>query len=416
MAVTEKYLPRLVDDLLATLITQLPALLIVGPRATGKTTTAERLARTVVALDQPAQAAVVRLDPDAVVRGLAEPILIDEWEVAPEILGAVKRAVDREPRSGRFLVTGSVRGDLDSENWPGTGRLVRVDMSGLTVAELEGHVTAVPLLDRLADGDLGQLTAPGDRVDIRDYLAMAARGGFPELALRTPPGLRGRWLRSYVDQVLTRDLAGLSPRRDPDPVRRYLEAYALNTAGVVDQRSLMAGAGVARATADASESVLSNLLMIARMPAWWTNRLKRLAKSPKRFIMDPAVAMSIINITPAGLMRDANLLGRILETFVVAQVRAELSRCETLPRLYHLRQEDGRREVDLIVEYGVGRILGIEIKATSAPSPHDARHLGWLRDQLGDRFVGGLVLHTGPRVFALGDRIIAAPISCLWTA
>jgi hypothetical protein len=87
-----------------------------------------------------------------------------------------------------------------------------------------------------------------------------------------------------------------------------------------------------------------------------------------------------------------------------------------LPRLYHLRQEDGRREVDLIVEYGVGRILGIEIKATSAPSPHDARHLGWLRGQLGDRFVGGLVLHTGPRVFALGDRIIAVPISCLWTA
>lgn len=413
---SQAYLPRLIDQLLVDLLADLPALLIVGPRATGKTTTAARLARTVLALDQPEQAAVVRLDPDRAIEGLAEPVLIDEWQVVPEVLGAVKRALDREPRPGRFLVTGSVRGDLEVENWPGTGRLVRVDMSGLTVAELQRQVASAPLLDRLAGGDFTHLAVPAERVDLRGYLALAARGGFPELALRTPPQRRARWLRSYVDQVLTRDVHELSERRDPERMRRYLEAYALNTAGVVDQQRLMTASGVARETADAYESLLSNLLVVEATPAWWTNRLKRMAKSSKRFIVDPAVAMSLIGVNVDGLMRDAGLLGRILETFVFAQLRAELSRCESLPRLFHMRQEDGRREADLVVEYGGGRILGIEIKATSAPGPDDARHLGWLRDQLGDRFVGGLVLHTGPRQFELSDRVVAAPISSLWTS
>jgi hypothetical protein len=79
----------------------------------------------------------------------------------------------------------------------------------------------------------------------------------------------------------------------------------------------------------------------------------------------------------------------------MGQLRAELPRCDSRPRLYHLRDQDGRREVDIIVEYGGGRVLGLEVKATSAPKPADGRHLSWLRDELGDRFIGGIVLHTG---------------------
>lgn len=358
----------------------------------------------------------MRLDPDRALAGLAEPVLIDEWQVVPEVLGAVKRSVDREPHPGRFIVTGSARGDLEAENWPGTGRLVRIDMTGLAVAEIERKIAAIPLIDRLSGGDLSQVVAPAERVDIRGYLALAARGGFPELALRTSARRHARWLQSYVDQVLTRDVSDLSLRRDPDRIRRYLQAYALNTAGVCDQRTLMSAAGIARMTADAYEALLSNLLVVESIPAWWNNRLKRMAKSPKRFVRDPAVAMSVIGVTVDGLMRDANLLGRTLETFVLAQLRSEQPRCETLPRFYHLRQDDGRREVDLLVEYGAGRMLGVEVKASSAPGPPDARHLAWLRDQLGNRFVGGLVLHTGPRVVPLDERILAAPISCLWTS
>src|SRR5256885_4001 len=100
----ERYVSRLVDVRLRELFAQLPAVLITGPRATGKTTTARALAATFVRLDREAEATVFRADPDAALRGLPEPVLLDEWQVVPGILGAVKRAVDDDPRPGRFLL------------------------------------------------------------------------------------------------------------------------------------------------------------------------------------------------------------------------------------------------------------------------------------------------------------------------
>lgn len=114
-------------------------------------------------------------------------------------------------------------------------------------------------------------------------------------------------------------------------------------------------------------------------------------------------------------MRDHDLLGRLLDTFVAAQIRAELPACASRPRLYHLRTEGGRHEIDLIVELSADRIIGIEIKAAAAVGEADARHLVWLRDALGPRFVHGLILHTGPGLFAIADRITAAPIATLWS-
>jgi len=123
-----RYKERAADRLIHELLLELPALLVVGPRATGKTTTASRHAATTIQLDRPGEAAAFRADPDAALRGLEEPVLLDEWQAAPEVLGAVKRAVDADPRPGRFLLTGSVRADLDAPTWPGTGRLVRVPL------------------------------------------------------------------------------------------------------------------------------------------------------------------------------------------------------------------------------------------------------------------------------------------------
>src|SRR4051812_20869154 len=122
------YQPRLVDSLVDELFSQLPALMVIGARATGKTTSAERRAASIVRLDREAEATAFLADPDAALGGLAEPVLLDEWQAVPGVLGAVKRAVDADPRAERFLLTGSVRAQLENETWPGTGRLVRVAM------------------------------------------------------------------------------------------------------------------------------------------------------------------------------------------------------------------------------------------------------------------------------------------------
>lgn len=406
------YLPRLVDPLLDRLLSELPAVFVTGPRATGKTTTATRRAATIVRLDREAEAAAFRADPDAALRDRAEPVLLDEWQVVPGVLAAVKRAVDADPRPGRFIVTGSARGELDGELWPGTGRLVRVPMTGMTVRELSGGLPAAPFLDLVARGDQPAPASPTP--DLRGYIEIALRGGFPEAALAVGDETRRDWLESYVHHLVTRDAAQVEYGRDPARLRRYFEAYALNTAGVVEEKTLLEAAGINRKTAQAYERLLGSLLVVESLPAWASNRLKRLVLTPKRYLVDPALAAGVLRIDIDHVLRDGNLLGRLLDTLVVAQLRAEIPVAATRPRLHHLRQQQGRLEVDVLAELAGGRLVGIEVKATAAPGSSDARHLAALRDAEPGRFAAGVVLHTGPRTFGLGDRIWAAPISSVW--
>lgn len=406
------YLERSVDPLLASLLDELPAVLLVGARATGKTTTAARHASTIVRLDRPAEAIAFRADPDAALRGLSEPVLIDEWQVVPEVLGALKRTIDADPRPGRYLVTGSVRADLEATTWPGTGRLVRIPLYPMTVAEQLGHPAVTPLLDRLADGT--DPAVPDDPPDLRGYVELALRGGFPEASIRLSPEARQRWLDSYVDQLLTRDAELVDGGRDPARLRRYFEAYALNSAGLVEDKTLYDAAGINRRTALAYERLLTNLMVVDAIPAWTSNRLKRLVLTGKRYLTDPALLAGVLRLDTSAVMRDGDLLGRVLDTFVAAQLRVEATVARTRPRLHHLRQEQGRHEIDLLAELGAERVIGVEVKADSAPTNDAARHLVWLRDQLGDRFTAGVVLHTGARVYRLAERVVAAPISTLW--
>jgi hypothetical protein len=407
------YRPRLVDRLLDDLLAELPALFVTGPRATGKTTTAARRARSIVHLDREAEAIAFRADPDAAMRGLPEPILLDEWQAVPGVLGAVKRAVDTRPEPGRYLVTGSVRSDVEGELWPGTGRLTRIPMFGMTIREQLGLGSFVPFFDRVAAGE--DLAPAVDTPDLRGYVDLLLRSGFPEPTLRLAESPRRRWLDSYVEHLLTRDAEQVDRGRDPWRLRRYLEALALNTAGIVDDRTLFEAAGINRKTALAYERLLVNLAVVEAIPAWTSNRLKRLVLSPKRYVVEPALVGTVLGINVDFVIRNGDLLGRLLDTFVAAQLRAELASASSRPRLYHLRQQQGRFEVDLLAELGGGRLIGIEVKADAAPSADSARHLAALRDRYPETFVAGIVLHTGPRAYRLGDRLAAAPISTLWS-
>ena len=221
-------------------------------------------------------------------------------------------------------------------------------------------------------------------------------------------------MHSYLGQMFTRDPETIGPSRDPVRLRRYFEAYALNSGGIAADKTIYDAADVNSKTAAAYKRLFENLMVIDELPAWTSNRLKRLTLASKRSVVDSGLWASALQIDRAAVRSDGGLLGRLLDIFVIAQLRAEVETAASRPRLYHLRQEHGHHEVDVVAELGARRIIGIEIKATSAPKSRDARHLAWLRDQLGDRFVAGVVLHTGPRPFKLDDGIIAAPICTLW--
>ncbi len=410
------YLPRLVDPVLDDAMAGLPAVLLVGPRATGKTTSARRHARSVLRLDQPAQAMVVRADPDAAIADRPSPLLIDEWQLVPEVLGAVKRSIDDAPVPGRYILTGSVRAELTGAGWPATGRVVRIPMLGLTQRELHGATAARSVISRWFEGDPGPGRLPLTVPDLRDYIAMALQGGFPEVALRVPQRLRSRWLGGYVDQVIGRDAQEAGQDRDPRRLLRYLQAIAANTAGVVDHKTLYDAAGIDRQTAVAYDSLLEVLFVTEQVPAWSTNRISRLTRAAKRYLVEPALVGPLIGLDEQGALRDIDVLGRLLDTFVIAQLRAELDVADPRTTMHHLRLEHGRREVDLVLEAADGRVVGVEVKASAAPTAAMARHLMWLRDEFGEAFVLGVLLHTGPAPIRLAPKIVALPIWTLWAA
>ncbi|HET8641689.1 MAG TPA: DUF4143 domain-containing protein [Pseudonocardiaceae bacterium] len=410
------YLPRLIDLELREVLAAHPAVLVVGPRACGKTTSTRRVCHSIVRLDVPAQATAVHADPDVALRGLAEPILIDEWQLVPEILGAVKRAVDEDPRPGRFVLTGSSQADLSATGWPATGRIVRLTMYPLTGRERHGDPASPSLVDRLLAEGVDAFATDPSRWDLHGYLTDALTSGWPEALRVSGERARDRWLTSYVDHLVTREAPSLGVARDPVRMRRYLQAIAANTAGVPSHKLLYDAAGIGRTAAAAYDDLLDALFVTQRVPAWAGNRMDRAVHLPKRYLIDPGLLGALLRIDIRRAFRDGDLLGRILDTYVTAHIRAECAASVVGADLFHIRDANGRHEVDLLAEGRDGSVIAIEIKATAAPSPADARHLEWLKDRLGPTFVAGLVVHTGPRVLHLAERITAVPVSHLWSS
>jgi predicted AAA+ superfamily ATPase len=189
---------------------------------------------------------------------------------------------------------------------------------------------------------------------------------------------------------------------------------AANTAGVVPHKTLYDAAGVTRRTGERYDSLLELLFLTEQLPSWSSNRLNRLTRTPKRHLVEPALLAPLLGVDPRSALRDVDLLGRLLDTFVLSQLRTERESSSMAPLLYHLRQEHGRREIDLIAEAPDGRIVAIEVKATSAPDRASAEHLVWLKEQLGENLVTGIVFHAGPKVVRIEESIWALPISSIW--
>lgn len=401
------------DPLLRGLLADFAAVLVLGPRASGKTTTAARMAKTIFRLDRAGDVAALSADAEDVLSESAKPVLIDEWQLLPDVLSAVKRLVDADPTPGQFVLTGSARTDA-ARSWPATGRVVRTTQYGLSERELRSRVGLESFFDLAFSGKLGRLKSFDYPLRPREYVELALRGGFPDVALHSTTQRRERWLRSYIEQSLTHDAPLLGEDRDPRLVQRYLRALAANTAGVVEHKTLFDAAGVTRRTGERYDSLLEALFLTEQVSAWSSNQLNRLTRSPKRYVVEPALLGPLLGVEARGVLRSADLLGRLLDTFVLAQLRVERECAKVAPSLYHLRQEHGRREIDLVAEAPDGRVVAIEVKASTAPDRASADHVIWLRDQLGTDFVTGIVFHTGPTAFRLEERVFALPLAAIW--
>ncbi len=408
-----KRYPRIIERLLQQeLLRVYPAVLLVGARGVGKSTSAGRFADTTIDLSMPGPRLAAHQDPDGLLAASRGTVVIDEWQEAPEILGAVKRVVDTVGAGAtvRYILTGSVRAVHQVATWPGTGRVIRVRMSGLTQGEIE-HDHVYNPIEKLFSADE---TPFGGACDLTraDYLKRIVAGRFP-YALRFSGRYRARWFASYVDQLTEYDapqIAVKTPR--PTKLRSVLASCAARTGQVLNQVSTARDAGVSSITAEAHIRLLEDLSIIARVPAWHSKRLYRLIRSPKVHVVDPGLAAHLLHADEDTLARDASLVGQLFGTFVISELRPHLEAVSTTTDMFHFRDRSGR-EIDCVLERG-GRVVGLEIKSSTKVDRHDAKSLIWLRDQLGDRFHLGVVLYTGQFPFRIGDRLWAAPVGALW--
>jgi uncharacterized protein len=419
------YVDRVLDSPLSDLLQALPAIAIEGPRAVGKTETATRRAATILALDDPAEMNLLAANPERLDR-LSEPILIDEWQRLPAVWDWVRRAVDRDPRPARFLLTGSAT-PTSAPTHSGAGRIIRLRMRPMTLAERKLAAPAISLR-ALLTGERAEIGGDST-LRLGDYVEELVSSGFPALR-QLPTRAREAALDGYLQGILEHDFAelGYTVRR-PATLRAWLTAYAAATSttasynAILDASTSLIADKPAKTTALAYRDVLSKLWLLDEVPAWTgsSSSLATLAHAPKHHLADPALAARLLGVGSAALMdfphhgppiaREGSLLGSLFESLITLCVRvyAEASRAT----LHHLRTRRGEHEVDLIVRRDDGRFVAIEVKLGSDVTNDDVQHLRWLSAKVGEALLDSVVVTTGPGAYRRSDGIAVVPAALL---
>jgi len=397
-------LPRHVVRSLEERLRVMPAVVVTGARQTGKSTLVRELVaggRTYHSLDDLDVLDVARRDPGVLVGG-REPVTLDEVQREPRLLLAVKRAIDRHRRPGRFLLTGSAN-------------LLLMRKVSESLAGRASYLTLWPMSRREQHG-LGRCgvweellaAADGEWLDLlaaqpearEDWRALARRGGFPTPAVH----LRRRedravWFEGYVRTYLERDLRDLSAVSALPDFQRLMRAASLRIGQLVNQTALGRDIALPQPTVHRYLNLLETSYILVRVPAYAVNRTKRLMKSPKLYWCDTGLALHLAGgPQPAG----AHLENIILQD-LLAWAGARLER----PGIHCWRTTIGE-EVDFVVEAGE-QLLPVEVKATGWPGLGDVRHLRTFRKEYAPNARSALLLHTGNQLRWIAPDVLAAP-------
>jgi predicted AAA+ superfamily ATPase len=400
----KKKLPRLVGDALNARLRAMPAVVLTGARQTGKSTLAEQLVpgrRRYLSLDDLDVLDAARRDPEALVGG-SEPVTLDEVQREPGLLRAVKRAIDRDRKPGRFLITGSANLLLMrqiSESL--AGRASYLTLWPMTRREQLGLGRCGVWDELLAARDdqwLDLLAAQPD--EPKDWRALAQRGGFPTPAIEmTTPEQRSIWFDGYVRTYLERDLQDLAAISALPDFRRLMRAACLRLGQLVNQTELGRDVGLPQATVHRWLNLLETSYLLVRLPAYAVNRTKRLIKAPKIYWGDTGVALHLADSAEPG--------GAYLENLVLHDLLAWRDARLERGEIGYWRTVNGA-EVDFVIETG-GKLLPIEVKAAARPRLPDAAHLRTFRNEYGRKARAGLLLHGGRTLEWIAPDVLAAP-------
>lgn len=403
------YLPRALGRLTRAALTEMPVVVVTGLRQSGKTTFLQQerglARRRYLTLDDPAQLAAARTDPEAFVRSDA-PLTIDEAQKCPELLVAVKREVDRARAPGRFLLSGSANFALLSGVTESlAGRALYLTLHSSTRRELAGRLAPAPFVRRAFEaGAPPACTAPGGITP-----RAVTDGGLPPVCLGQTrrPAL---WFRGYEQTYLERDVRALARIGDLVPFRTLLQLAALRTGQILGVSDLGRDAKLNAATAARYLSLLEASFVVRRVAPFLANRASRLIKSPKLYVSDSGLASHLAGVDEARLAAGDPTWGALLETYVAQNLAAILDAEWPEARLGYWHVQ-GRHEVDFVIEAGRD-CMAIEVKASSRWDDRDLAGLRAFLDKT-PRCRVAIIAYGGSEVVRLAERLWAVPLAGL---
>lgn len=414
-----RYLPRTVDLEMRELLGATGCVVIEGVRSCGKTTTAREFAASEVLLDVDEDARhLAEAEPAEVLKG-PPPRLIDEWQLEPRIWNHVRRAVDDRRAPGQFILTGSAIPADDATRHTGMRRIVRLRLRPMSLHEA-GRSSGDISLNRMLAGEppgTGQHVIP-----IGEMAELICRGGWPE-SVDWPLARALRANRGQMDEVARVDIRAVDGvRRDPQRVRLLLRSLARNVGTAVATSKLAADLGgrdngaMKPHTAADYLNALEGIMVVENQPAWATHLRSRavLRKRPVRHFVDPSLAVAALGADPGRLLRDFRFLGLLFESLVVRDLRVYAQAADA--EVFHYR-EDGRLEVDAVVQARDGRWAAFEMKMGPKAVEEGARNLLRLAERVDPEVVGppralGVIVASGYG-YVRPDGVGVIPIGAL---
>jgi predicted AAA+ superfamily ATPase len=408
-----RLLPRHAQSGVAEALADTRVVLVNGARQCGKSTLVAQIARqrgaSWLSLDNAANRQAAAFDPTSFVQGDGL-VVIDEIQREPRLLLSIKETVDADPRPGRFLLTGSAR-VLAMRGLPDAlpGRMETIELWPLSQGEIDGCPDGFVDAIFTSGPDLQHHTS----TDRNDYLERIVRGGFPEAVARSGRR-RAAFFDNYVADLVNRDVIQLSEIQRGAEMRALVRLLAARSGQLLVPGNLAGQLALPQTTVQRYLSLLNEVFLIKRIPAWSRNIGTRAISTAKVALVDSGVAANLMDQDQTSLRRvGGNALGGLMEGFVAMEIARQLSWSTTRAELFHYRTKD-KTEVDLVLENRRGQVVAIDVKASATVRPDDFSGINHLASRLGHDLLVGLVLHTGQDTLAFGRKNRAVPISALW--